>query len=56
MNHDLLNDEQLSIAHGGAGDGSGPGTGGGGRNGTGGGDGMGWLRHLGSTIARIFGF
>ena len=48
MNHEPLNDEQLSIVNGGKGkgDGSGPGTGGGGGNGTGGGDGLGWLRNL----------
>ena len=52
MNHDLLNDEALSIVSGGkpAG-GHGSGTGGGGGNGTGGGDGLGWLRNL---IRNIF--
>src|ERR1700712_5114177 len=40
MNHDHLNDEQLSIVNGGAhGDGTGGGTGGGGGKGTGGGGG-----------------
>jgi len=57
MNHDLLNDEQLSIVNAGAGgDGTGGGTGGGGRNGTGGRDGFGWLRHLGASIAHALGF
>jgi hypothetical protein len=45
MNHDLLNDDQLSIVNGGKGDGTG--TGGGKGDGTGpgtGGDGKGWLR------------
>ena len=47
MNHDLLNDEELSIVAGGKpGDHKGPHTGGGGGNGTGGGDGLGWLRNL----------
>ena len=46
MNHDLLNDEALSIVIGGrGGDGSGPGTGGG--------DGLGWLRHLLRGIFRF---
>jgi hypothetical protein len=54
MNHDLLNDEALSIVIGGrGGDGSGPGTGGGHGNGTGGGDGLGWLRHLLRGIFRF---
>jgi hypothetical protein len=54
MNHDVLNDEQLSIVIGGrGGDGSGPGTGGGHGNGTGGGDGLGWLRHLLRGIFRF---
>ena len=54
MNHELLNDEELSIVSGGkpAG-GHGSGTGGGGGNGTGGGDGLGWLRNL---IRNIFPF
>jgi hypothetical protein len=56
MNHDLLNDEQLSLATGGAhGDGTGGGTGGGKGNGTGGGDGLGWLRHLVGRIGSFFG-
>ena len=46
MNHDLLNDESLSIVIGGrGGDGSGPGTGGG--------DGLGWLRRLLRGIFRF---
>ena len=54
MNHNLLNDEQLSIVIGGAhGDGTGGGTGGGHGNGTGGGDGLGWLRNL---LHKIFRF
>ena len=55
MNHDLLNDEHLSIVNGGA-RGDGTGTCGGKRNGTGGGDSLGWLRHLVSSIAHAFGF
>jgi hypothetical protein len=50
MNHELLNDEQLTIVAGGKPAG-GHGTGGG--NGTGGGDGLGWLRNL---IRSIFPF
>jgi hypothetical protein len=47
MDLEQLNDENLSIANGGAhGDGTGGGTGGGGGKGTGGGDGLGWLRNL----------
>ena len=51
MNHDLLNDKELSVVNGGKpagghGSGTGGGTGGGGGNGTGGGDGLGWLRNL----------
>lgn len=47
MNHELLNDEALSIVTGGKPPGGhGSGTGGGGGNGTGGGDGLGWLRNL----------
>jgi hypothetical protein len=43
MNHELLNDEELSIVAGGKPlGGHGSGTGGG----TGGGDGLGWLRNL----------
>ena len=58
MNHELLNDEELSIVAGGKppgghGSGTGGGTGGGGGNGTGGGDGLGWLRNL---IRNIFPF
>ncbi|MBR1235353.1 hypothetical protein [Bradyrhizobium sp. AUGA SZCCT0182] len=58
MNHDLLNDEALSIVSGGKpagghGGGTGGGTGGGGGNGTSGGDGLGWLRNL---IRNIFPF
>jgi hypothetical protein len=54
LNHNLLNDEQLSIVIGGAhGDGTGGGTGGGHGNGTGGGDGLGWLRNL---LHKIFRF
>ena len=50
MNHELLNDEQLSIVVGGA---HCDGTGGGKGNG---GDGMGWLRHLVSSIGHVLGF
>jgi hypothetical protein len=50
MNHDLLNDKELSAVNGGRpaghGSGTGGGTGGGGGNGTGGGDGLGWLRNF----------
>ncbi|MBR1144620.1 hypothetical protein [Bradyrhizobium sp. AUGA SZCCT0431] len=57
MNHELLNDQALSIVSGGkpaGGHGSGTGGGGGGGgNGTGGGDGLGWLRNL---IRNIFPF
>jgi hypothetical protein len=59
MNHELLNDEELSTVAGGKtppggpGSGTGGGTGGGHGNGTGGGDGLGWLRHL---IRNIFPF
>ena len=54
LNHELLNDEQLSIVNGGAhGDGTGGGTGGGGGKGTGGGDGLGWLRNLLRGIFRF---
>jgi hypothetical protein len=57
MNHDLLNDEQLSmVTGGGKGDGTGGGTGGGKGDGSGGGDGLGWLRHLVSSIGHAFGF
>ena len=53
MNHELLNDEELSIVAGGKpARGHGSGTGGGHGNGTGGGDGLGWLRNL---IRGIFG-
>ena len=54
MNHELLNDEELSIVAGGKPPGGhGSGTGGGGGTGTGGGDGLGWLRNL---IRNIFPF
>ena len=47
MNHEFLNDEELSIVVGGKPPGGhGSGTGGGHGNGTGGGDGLGWLRNL----------
>lgn len=54
MNHELLNDKELSIVAGGKPPGGhGSGTGGGGGNGTGGGDGLGWLRNLLRGILRF---